>query len=149
MRIKRQSATGWAAAILLLAVAEARAQTDFELTDFSVEPTLAPMSGGGFAVEEMAMGDPPMRAQGGGFSLEAAVSAIAPAVTLDDAELFITRVGSSAVLTWIASEGEYILESSPALGAQANWQPVSAPPGEQRHTVSAQSGTQFFRLRRR
>jgi hypothetical protein len=64
--------------------------------------------------------------------------------------LNIQKVGSNAILTWPAYLSNFTLESTPNLGPNANWQPVSPPPvvvGEQNVVTNAITGAQqFYRL---
>lgn len=136
-------------AAVILCLGEGRGEEPYTMSDLSIAPPLSAMSGGDFAISTPVVGDGPMIAEGGGFRMEVAVTPLPPPiVVLGDAEVFITVNGAEAVVTWTAAGTGYVLESTPALGELANWQPVSPAPTEPRFTAPLQGVAQFFRLRR-
>lgn len=67
-----------------------------------------------------------------------------PVVVVDDFEVSIARQGNQLILSW-AFEG--VLESSPVLGATANWTPV-ANSNRAGTTITPEGQHRFFRVRR-
>jgi hypothetical protein len=66
--------------------------------------------------------------------------------------LAVALEGGRVVLSWSASATGFILETSPALGASANWQPVSVTPsttnGQSSVSVPPNAQTSFYQLRK-
>ncbi|MBI3415478.1 MAG: PD40 domain-containing protein [Verrucomicrobia bacterium] len=63
----------------------------------------------------------------------------------------VRGVTPSLTISWPATAQNFVLESSPALGAAANWQTVNAQVssggGQNNVTITLNSNTRFFRLR--
>ena len=65
--------------------------------------------------------------------------------------LEVSQAAGSVTLSWPDTTADTLLQASPALGAQAQWQWVATPPtvngGSLRVTLPV-SGNQFFRISR-
>jgi len=66
--------------------------------------------------------------------------------------LSLARQGTSITISWTASASGFVLESSSSVGADAAWETVAGTPnpisGVGSTSVSAGSGTRFYRLRK-
>jgi len=63
-----------------------------------------------------------------------------------------TRQGTTLTISWTAGAAGFILESTPTLGAGANWTPVAGTPnpltGAGSANINTASGAGFYRLRK-
>ena len=139
-------------AALILAVLlshSAFAEENFALSDLTISPPMANMSGGDYAMESLSVGPNPSIAAGGDFALEAILTPLPPIIVFGDAEIFITLNGPQATITWTTPSPGYVLESSRSLGPAAQWDPVTPTPAEGIFSIDAATDTPlFFRLRR-
>ncbi len=105
------------------------------------------VSGGGTFAIDGAAGDASTEVSiGGTFSVAGGLVGEGDVVVPGPVALEFTDIDGHVTLTWPADANGYVLESSPEIGAGANWQPVKpAPPGHT-YTASFDKSQGFFRL---
>ncbi len=135
-------------AVAGILIGSARAADDFTLSELKVTPRLTAMAGGDFTAETTMAGEGPLRASGGDFALEAAVTPLSVTIVPGDATVFLAVEGDTLVLTWPASGDGYVLESTAVLNDAPDWQSVQPAPTERRFVTPLAQPAVFFRLRR-
>ncbi len=127
--------------------AESRAQEDFALSGLSIHPPLAAMNGADFALEAPRIGEGEKSLQGADYRLAVAITELPSIITIGATAVFVVMDGANVVVTWGPAGGGFILESSPSVGASANWRPVDPAIQETRFVAPIRAGSQYFRLR--
>ena len=145
---RRLKQAGVLATVGCLCNATSLAQADFTMSDLSISPRLTAMSGGDFAMEAPIIGDGEKSLQGGDYTMAFVVTPLPPVLSVGDTSVFIVITGADAVVTWTPGSVGFVLEATPSLGLDANWQPVNPAPTEPRFVAPLNGGPQFFRLRR-
>lgn len=131
-----------------LLCASALAQDSFTVSDLTVSSPLTVMSGEDFVAESTLVGGSVIEATGGDFVMEAAVTPLSVDIMPGDVTVSLAVEGDNLVLTWPEAGANFILESTVALDAVSDWQPVQPTPSQRRFVTPLTQSAVFFRLRR-
>jgi hypothetical protein len=128
-----------------------RAQsTNYSITWFTIAGGGGTSSGGSYSVSGTVGQHSTSTMSGGNYSLTGGFWSIIAAVQTPGAPvLTITQAGAQAIISWLASSTDFVLEKSPSL-TTGSWTPTSVTlttnSGVISATVPAASGYQFYRL---